>query len=274
MIDEYYVIDAHVHVYPENIVTKAALATDVFYEQHSAHIGSYDDLITTMKNDFVDHCVICYCATAPKYVKRTNETIAGYVKKSGGRLTGLGTMHPDSNDKMRDALYIKELGLTGIKIHPDIQDFHADCDGSMEIMEAAYKLDMPVLIHTGDIRYDNSNPNRIINILNEFPDLTVIGAHFGGYTVWDDAVRVLSGKENFFVDWSSASFMLSPQKLRWLIDSYGVERVMFGSDYPMWDAKTEADRLLGLGYSEREYRKMFSENAVNIYGITLPDRDK
>ena len=40
-------------------------------------------------------------------------------------------------------------------------------------------------MHTGDYRYDNSNPNRVLPVLKAYPKLTLIGAHFGGWSVWE-----------------------------------------------------------------------------------------
>ncbi|MBR0514646.1 MAG: amidohydrolase family protein [Clostridia bacterium] len=49
---------------------------------------------------------------------------------------------------------------------------------------------LPVLVHTGDQRFDCSNPNRIVNVLRTFPKLKFVGAHFGGWSMWDDAANL------------------------------------------------------------------------------------
>ena len=45
------------------------------------------------------------------------------------------------------------------------------------------------------------------------------------------------------------------------------DRVLFGTDYPMWSAESEVERLLSLGLSESAYRKIFSENAIALFGL-------
>lgn len=53
--------------------------------------------------------------------------------------------------------------------------------------------DFPVLMHLGDEKLDYSSPRRMAKILDLFPNMTVIGAHLGGYGRWDEARRYLVG---------------------------------------------------------------------------------
>lgn len=83
-----------------------------------------------------------------------------------------------------------DLGLRGVKLHPDFQRFEADSEKAMHIFGLCEAAGLPVLVHTGDHRFDCSNPNRIVNVLRTFPKLKFVGAHFDGWSVWDDAVRM------------------------------------------------------------------------------------
>ena len=83
--------------------------------------------------------------------------------------------------------YRISLGLKGVKLHPDFQNFEADSPCAMSIFELCAEAGLPVLVHTGDYRFDYSNPNRIANVLRAFPKLKFVGAHFGGWSVWDEA---------------------------------------------------------------------------------------
>ena len=122
-------------------------------------------------------------------------------------------------------------------------------------------------MHTGDNRYDYSNPNRLKPILEIYKGLTVIGAHFGGYSIWNEAADKLHGIENFYVDCSSSFFNFSDAEVVALIREYGAERVLFGTDFPMWSPKAELERFMALPLDERERNLILSENAKKIYGI-------
>ena len=127
-----------------------------------------------------------------------------------------------------------------------------------------------MLFHTGDKRYDYSNPNRLMHVLEAFPQMKVIGAHFGGYTLWEEAAMQLCKKyDNFYVDCSSSLFALSPERGRALIHMYGADRVLFGSDYPLWSPQTEVKRFFELGLTEEENQKILYQNASDLIGITL-----
>ena len=52
-------------------------------------------------------------ATTPRQVRRINEFIAAEVAQGGGRLTGLGTLHPESEDIAGDVAHLLSLGLRG-----------------------------------------------------------------------------------------------------------------------------------------------------------------
>ena len=266
---KYKVIDSHCHVYPDHIAERAVTGVDTRYEMHSVHTGELSDLLRVMDEEGIDHSVICYCATYYKYLKMTNDQTAENVRIGGGRVSGLGSLHQDSPDIRADVRYIKSLGLKGVKLHPDMQDFVLDSPKGMEMLAAIQEAHLPVLIHTGDYRYDFSNPDRVEHILQEFPDMTIVGGHFAGYTLWLEASRRLHKYPNLYVDCSSTAFGVTDSEYRECIELYGTDRVLFGTDYPMWPAKEEFRRLLGLGFSESDYTKIFSENAKKVFDLSI-----
>ena len=69
-----------------------------------------------------------------------------------------------------------------MKLHPDIQAFALDDPRALKIFELCERENVPALLHTGDYRYDYSNPNRLLPVLKAYPSLTVIGAHLGGWS--------------------------------------------------------------------------------------------
>ena len=264
---KYKIIDAHCHIYPDKIAEKAAAATCDFYEGLGSTLdGTVDTLLKEAELAGVDHCIVQSVATTPKQVSSINNFIAETVRKSGGRFTGLGTLHPDSEDIKADVDEIISLGLKGVKLHPDIQKFKIDDYRMLKIYELCEGR-LPILIHTGDNRYDFSNPNRMMPILDIYKELIVIGAHFGGWSIWEEATAKLKSYKNFYVDCSSSLYAVSPQKARELIDAYGVERVLFGTDYPMWKPADEIERFMQIDLTENEREDIFSNNAARLFGI-------
>ncbi len=268
MNSNYRIIDSHCHIYPDKIAEKASMNTGRFYDIDMNFDGKLDTLHRVGTEAGIDHYIIQSVATKPEQVSSINHFIADSVKASGGRMTGLGTLHPDSSDMKKDVEELISLGLRGVKLHPDIQGFKIDDYRCLTIYELCEGR-LPILMHTGDKRYDFSNPNRLCPVLEIYKDLTVIAAHFGGYSVWQEAGEKLPKYDNLLVDCSSCFFAMTDDEIKKYIELYTPSRVLFGTDYPMWEPKSEIERLLSLGLSESEYEMIFHENAERTFGIRL-----
>ncbi|MBQ0110662.1 MAG: amidohydrolase [Oscillospiraceae bacterium] len=267
MLNGYKIIDNHCHIFPEKIVTAAVAATDRFYGLNSVYDGRIDTLIKSGRDAGVDKFIVCSVATTPKQVRSINGFIAENVAKHSDLLIGLGALHPDTDDLKGDISQIKELGLKGVKLHPDIQRFKIDDYRCLKIYEACEKEGLPILMHTGDNRYDFSNPNRLLPVMKIYTGLTVVGAHLGGYSVYEEAVEKLKDLPNFYVDCSSSFFMLDTKTAKEIILKYGTDKVLFGTDYPLWDYNKELKILFDMELDEEDYRKIFYENSAKLFGI-------
>ena len=159
-----------------------------------------------------------------------------------------------------------QLGLRGVKIHPDTQKYNMDDERMFELYDYLREMKIPLLIHTGDYRYDYSHPRRLKNILKQFPGIITIGAHFGGWSVFDLAYELL-GEENCYVDTSSSLWMLGTKRAQELIRMYGAHRVLFGSDFPMWKAKKELEIINNMDLTDDEKELIFHKNAEKILKI-------
>ncbi len=266
-----HIIDAHCHVYPESIALKAAHATGDFYDGLPTTCdGTVCGLLEEGKSCGIDHFIVQSVATSPKQVRSINRFIAREVEKHPGVLTGLGTLHPDG-DIEGDFACLVELGLKGVKLHPDIQRFRLDDARCRKIYELCEERGLPMLLHTGDKRYDNSNPNRLLPVLERYKNLTVIGAHFAGWSIWEESTEKLHGIENLYVDCSSAMYALDDETTVRLIRTWGADRVLFGSDFPMWSPAAELRRFMALGLTDGEREMILHENAERLFGIR---RDK
>ena len=265
--NKYYAIDAHCHIYPEAIASKAVAGTDNFYHLNSVYKGTVSDLLKKGEKAGIDRFIVQSVATSPKQVKSINEFIASEVKLHPDKLTGLGTLHPESTDIKGDIKHLLELGLKGVKLHPDIQQFKIGDYRCLKIYELCEKNGLVILMHTGDSRFDFSNPNRMMPIMKIYENLTVIGAHMGGWSVWEEAMEQLSDLPNFYVDCSSTFFFVSPQKAKMLIRKYGADKVLFGTDYPMWDYEREIESFFSLGLDENEIRSILSINAKKLFNL-------
>lgn len=264
------IIDSHCHIYPAGIAAKAIAAVDRFYDglPDCHHDGTPDTLLAEGRAAGISHFIVHSVSTTPEQVASINRFIVDAVANAGGAFTGLGTVHPDSEDPEATLQSILDLGLAGVKLHPDIQRFDADGDWCFRICDWCQTHGVPVLMHTGDLRHDHSNPDRIANLLRAFPRLQLVGAHFGGWSVWEEAMRLLPDFENLRVDTSSSFFWLNEEQAMELIRAYGPERILFGTDYPLWGPTDDLAFFDRLPLDEEEREKILWRNCRDLYRIS------
>lgn len=262
------IIDAHAHIFPDKIAEKAAAGIGGFYDGMAIDSGgTLGELLRKGTEAGVDKFIVQSVATVPHQVGAVNDYIAECVRRENGRLIGFGAMHPEFEDIENEIERIISLGLRGIKLHSDFQNFNIDDEKAFPIYEAAEGR-LPILFHVGDSRYDRSSPERLLNVVKRFPKLTVIGAHFAGWSMWDRGAELFGDyiRENpqcrFYTDCSSSLYAMTPEHAAELIRKFGADRVMWGTDYPMWNAKEELERFNALPLTDRERGMILSENAL------------
>lgn len=253
----------HCHIYPEQIASRAVRGISDFYNIDMDRDGTPETLLKESKECGITRCLVHSVATAPHQVQRINDFISDECKKHK-EFTGFGTIHADMENPEEEINRIISLGLQGIKIHPDTQLFNIDCDNMKKIYEIIAGR-LPILIHCGDYRYDYSHPRRLAKIIDEFPKLTVIGAHFGGWSLQDLALEYLKDRK-CYIDTSSSMMFLGNVRSRELIKAYGAERVLFGTDFPMWRAKDEVEMIEKLNLSNEELQLIYMDNGRRILG--------
>lgn len=260
------IIDIHAHVFPEKIAQLAVASISDFYEIPMASPGTVSDLLAANELAGVDFSVVFSTATRLVQVESINRFMAECQQVPA--LIGFGTLHPDmSASEIHETLDII-LGndLRGIKMHPDFQQMEADSSFMHELCRQLQGR-LPILMHAGDPRYDYSHPKRIRNLALAFPDTQFIAAHFGGWSQWPEAIESLAGLPNLFVDTSSSLPFMPVEEILRLIDAFGIDRILFGSDYPMWQPADEVRLIEALGLTAPEKQAIFWDNSSRLLGL-------
>jgi len=231
-----------------------------------AKSGSVENLIISAKNAGIVKMLVTSTATTAEQVKPINDFLKT-AQDSHKEFFAFGTLYPKMSEKEIDFEIerMQKMGFRGVKLHPDFQQIPADSDSIIKIANKIAGI-FPVLIHAGDNRYDYSNPGRIKRLLDNSPkEFTLIAAHMGGYSVWDEAMALFKGYENLYVDTCSSMRFLPPEKVLELINFYGEDRVLFGTDYPMWDQLEEVRLLQSINLSPKALKKIFFTNANDLF---------
>ncbi|MBR6198951.1 MAG: amidohydrolase family protein [Spirochaetales bacterium] len=260
------IIDFHAHIYPDKIAAKASAAIGEFYDAPMAWHGTVEELIASGDKIGVDKYVVLSAATKVEQVEPINNYILGEVAKQP-KFIGFGTILPGYTDFENEMKRIRAAGLRGIKIHPDFQKFQIDSSAMDPVYEVLSDLGMPILVHAGDCRYDFSGPKRIANVLDKHPKLKLIAAHFGGYTEWGAATEYLVGRRVWF-DTSSTFWKLPMADAKTMMRKHGVDKFLFGSDFPMWDHADEWSRFVQLGLQGDDLDAVLYKNALSLLGLS------
>ena len=268
---EICIYNMHTHIFPDKVVDRAVNAIGDFYGIGMSKSGTSQDLIDDGQRFGVKKYLVCSTATKANQVESINSFIAKEASLHP-EFVGFGSLVPDFCDIESEVERIIFLGLKGIKLHPDFQKFNIDDPNAFKIYEAVQGR-LPILFHTGDNRYEYSRPKRLLNVLEKFPKLVAIGAHLGGYSQWDEAqstflddIPYLS-HPRLYIDTSSSLMFLPPQMATKIIKKHGVDKVFFGTDYPMWNHEEEFALFSKLELSDLEREKILYKNAHDFLGI-------
>lgn len=261
----YRAADAHAHIYPGKIAEKATENVGRFYDLPMAEVGLPHVLNEEGTAVGFDKFLVCSVATKVEQVGSINRFIAAKCEKYP-KFVGLGAWHRDIEDVEKELNKIQALGLHGIKLHSDFQGFAIDDEKMLPVYKACMARDLPILFHMGDARSELSAPKKLANVLEKLPELKCIAAHLGGYQRWDEAKACLKGA-NVWVDTSSSLFVLNPDEARRSIEHFGMDKVMFGTDFPMWTHEKELERFFALAYGEEENRKMLYDNFEKLFKL-------
>ena len=185
---------------------------------------------------------------------------------------------PDYSSNAADhtARYRDEVaaGVRGLKLHPIIDKVRLDSPETYAIVESFAPHQRPVLFHSGYAFYylkkdeqANERPDfgeidQVIPLIEAFPKVPFIAGHAGLGQV-DEVIEKLAKYPNVSID---TSFQ-PPHVLQTLIQAFGPERILYGSDSP-WGGMEVAIRCVELacGNDEGVKRQIFNINAQALIG--------
>ncbi|MDP4093020.1 MAG: amidohydrolase family protein [Bacillota bacterium] len=261
------IIDFHVHCFPDALAPKAVQLLAKRAGTPPRLNGMVGDIKSSMNKAGVDYSVILPIATKPEQTKTINNWAA---QIQGEKIVSFGSIHPDYLNWKDELKKIKELGLKGIKFHPDYQDFFVDDRKMYPIYEEAFKRDLVVIFHAGvDIGLPapyHCEPEMLKKILKDLKGGRIVAAHMGGHSYWDDVEKYLVGEDIYFDTAYSIKVIETDQTLR-IIRGHGSDKILFATDSPWTDQKEEIERMKGFGLTEKEYNSIMGDNARKLLNM-------
>ncbi|MBW2284622.1 MAG: amidohydrolase [Deltaproteobacteria bacterium] len=217
-------------------------------------------------------------------IKRRNEWTCRMAQRHEKLIAFLSVDPIMGRDAMMEELLdkINHQGARGLKIHPGEGRFFPDDPSLQPVYEFLEKRGLPVISHGGlDIVNpdpDYTRPSAFSRVLERYPGLTLVIAHLGK-NFFDESVKMAEKYANVFFDTSTAipgdkigrpldgHSPLSNEEAVDLIRRIGIDRVMFGTDYPWYHPLWDLKRFLELDFIDAEKEALLGGNAKRILGL-------
>jgi predicted TIM-barrel fold metal-dependent hydrolase len=260
-------IDFHMHMFADKIAEKTIAQLAKTSGMTPCTNGTCSDTLKKMEEWGTRLGVVMTIAVNPKHQKVNNDWAASI---QSDKLVPFGSVHPFAEDAIEELHRIKALGLKGVKLHPDYQNFFVDDDRLAPIYETIDQLGLLLMFHAGfdplSPQVVHGTPKAIGQVVDSHPNLRVIAAHMGGMDRYDQSEEYLVGK-NLFLDTSMCARFCPPEQCLRMIRAHGADHILFGTDCPWNSATSELDYLKNLGLTKEELELICERNGAKLLGL-------
>lgn len=258
-------IDFHTHAFPDRIAAGAVakLAAGAGGLRPSTD-GTVKDL-TRKLAEWDAMGVLLPVATKPSQQRSINDWSAA---QRSDRIIPFGSVYPLAEDAADELERMAEMGLRGVKLHPEYQSFDVDDPRVRPVYKKIGQLKMIVVFHTGlDMAYlppCRCEPGMLQRAMEFLDGAQVVAAHWGGFFMGDRVLADLKPADNLYLDTSYAYGRVLIPVVRALIEAHGPDHILFGSDTPWSDMEDEARLIESLSLAKAERDAIFFGNAQRL----------
>lgn len=306
-MNDYPIIDAHVHTYPDAAIGQQAMQG----AGRSGYSGTTEELLSVIAESKISYAVMANMT--PTYdmrmaalgklpstisneerkeaAKATNEKMISRMQRRNlwsctmGKenrglipLISIDIIQTTLEMEREIELTVEEHGAIGLKLHPVSNRFFPHDNRLWPAYSKAEEMGLPILFHSGegelagytDAEY--ARPRNFEQVLRAFPKLTIVLAHLGqGFL--EESVLLAQNHENVYFDTSAIISStedeggLSDVEAVKLIRGIGTNRVIFGSDFPWLHPLPGIERIKNFDITEEERQMILGKNAIKVYNI-------
>lgn len=279
-------IDAVVNIWTEEALSQRPDWGDEFFvgkmrAKNSLMAGlTLDEMIERMSGAGIDHGFLVAPKSGrpglPGCYHMPPQVIADAVAQYPERFSGLIGIDPFTGmDGVRELEYaVKELGFIGAHLYPHWYELPPDHAKYYPFYAKCVELDVPIQLQVGQsMIYSREHrcvsvgkPHTLDAVACDFPELRLIGIHVG--IPWTDEMIAMAWKhENVFIGADAHSPKYWPQSFVHYINSYGQDKVIFGTDFPVLDFRRTMDEIRALDFKPEVLKKFLRDNVRRIYRL-------
>jgi uncharacterized protein len=264
------IIDMHASLIPDDPAALGAMAGRV----PTPELCVADETLRRMDATGVERTVVWQIGRSTEDCRRNNDFISAQAERQPGRFIPFATVYPHEPDAALAELdrAVFELGMAGLKLHPNVMDIPIDHPGFLAVVERVAELGLPFVTHVNgtlvrdlpaglpsadddDVAYratDNARPERLRPLVAAYDSPRFQSAHMGGVAL----------------DWLGATSItfqttgVDVRTIQWAVDQLGPERVVFGSDFPFFTVEDELKKIQQLDIDDDARARILSGNAL------------
>ncbi len=245
------ILDIHTHIFPPEICQNrehyfpGEPAFDLLYrDRNKSPLSTAEGLIEAMDRDGVQASVTFgFPWKNPELIRRSNDYVLEAVAKYPDRLLGFACLNPELTGAIEEGERCLKAGLKGlgeIAVYTD-SDSRSWLESMRPLAELASNSRVHLLLHTNE-PVGHSYPGKarlpfwdLYELIKAFPSLIFILAHWGGGVWWYELLKreVREALQNTYFDTAASPFLYRPEIYQYAVQIMGVEKILYGSDYPL-----------------------------------------
>jgi predicted TIM-barrel fold metal-dependent hydrolase len=273
-----------------NIWTKEALAgrpdRTAFYRgkigvEAETFVGiELDEMLRRMDAAGIERAFLISAKVGPEFHPACyhvpDTLVAAAVRAHPDRFHGLAGIDPTQGMQGVRALEhaVRELGFIGAHYYPHWFELAPDHARLYPFYAKCVELGVPIQMQVGQsLIYDKRLPRRSVgrpitldSVACDFPELKLIGIHIG--IPWAEEMIAMAWKhENVFIGSDAHAPKYWPAAFINYINSYGQDKVIFGTDFPVLPFERTRTQIEDLQLRPEAKRKFLRDNVLRIYGL-------
>ena len=238
------------------------------------------EMLAAMDDQQVERSVIFgFPWKDPRLFTKHNDYISAVVSRYPDRFIGLGCFDPFCKDAAKETQRcLEQGGLSGIGELAFYQSGidNAALDRLQPVMQICKDHELPVLIHTNEPighQYSGKTSNtlaQIYQLIDTFAQNKIILAHWGGGLFFFSLLKkeVKQRLKHVSFDTAASPYLYDSRVYRLAIELIGVEKILFGSDFPLLPPTRYVDEMKAAGLSDDEMEQICGLNAAKLFNLT------
>ena len=276
-------IDTHVHVTPKEISNKALKIGekepyfDLLSKTPKNRFVTAEEIVDEMKKVGIDRSVIFgFSFQDMGLCQYVNDYVIEKVKAYPNELIGFISVVPNHPKAPYEIERCYHKGLRGIgELFPAGQPFSISHEkDTRDFAICCLQYDLPVMVHMNEsvghyyAGKTETTFKEIESFVTHHPDLKVILAHFGGgIFMYEMMKEVKESFKNVYYDNAASIFLYDSQIYRVMREAGVMEKLLFGSDFPLLSPSRYEKSIAESGLTETEKAQFLGENAKKLLKI-------